>query len=192
MEPIAKVANIKERLQELATPEAKAAYERTVRPQRKIYGVRTPLLNDLAREFSAEGIGVVELLWRGGSYEERLITTKILGRFGRKLPRETWGKILAFTQDLDDWATCDTLAVEAVRSLLPTLSDEVFAAAMRFCAEDGEWQRRFGLVLLTHFVNDASRRPALLQTIDVLAADKRHFVKKAIQWLRRDLAKASC
>ena len=181
---------IRQRLKDASTPKALAAYQRLIPTAEKLYGVSTPAINELAKEFGPGGIPLARDLWASGAYEERLLATKILGRAARKSPAETWSTAREFAEDLSDWATCDTLGMEGIRGLLPKLQNEVFASALEYCGREGEWQRRFGLVLLTHFAGDPDRRAPLLATINSCADDRRHYVKKALEWLRKDLQKA--
>jgi 3-methyladenine DNA glycosylase AlkD len=69
------------------------------------------------------------------------------------------------------------------------MGPEIWALALEKIAESGEWQRRFGLVLLTHFARSANHRSEIEQVLTSLGEDRRHYVKKAITWVRRDLSK---
>ncbi len=183
------LSRLRERLAELATEGARSSYERTVKPKRPIYGVKTPHLNALAKELVPSGLEGVQTLWQGDSYEERLIAAKLIGRLTRKHPEAAWAQIQRMAEELDDWPTCDTLATESIRGLLPEMAETVFEAAIRYWKNNGEWQRRFGLVLLTNYVGDRSRRLALHQAIRDTSTDHRHYVKHAAEWLRRDILK---
>jgi hypothetical protein len=45
------------------------------------------------------------------------------------------------------------------------------------------------LVLLTHFARSANHRAEIERLLRSLGEDRRHYVKKAITWVRRDLSK---
>jgi hypothetical protein len=54
-----------------AIPEAKAAHEKFVPgTTEKIYGIRTPVLHQLAQQFKQGGFDLVEELWNAGALEE--------------------------------------------------------------------------------------------------------------------------
>jgi len=184
---VEKLGEIQRKLEALATPEARAAYQKSVKTGLRLYGVRTPLLNQLAKEYWVLGFDLVDALWGSGAYEERLLAAKVLGRLARKSPAQTWNRIQSFVPDLSDWAICDTLATQSIRGALSTMADAIFVAGRSFAAEDGEWPRRFGLVVLTNFAKDEIRVPDLLAVLQTVSTDRRHYVKMAADWLRRDL-----
>jgi 3-methyladenine DNA glycosylase AlkD len=181
------IAQIRLRLEEAGTEEYRLSVRKFAPTATQIFGVKVPVLNGMAREFSGGGLELVDGLWESGSFEERLLATKILGRLSRKQPEEAWARATRFADDLGDWPTCDTLATEAIRVAIPKLGAQVLERALGYCGEDGEWQRRFGLVLLTNFAKNSDCLEAIKGALRAVAADKRHYVKKAVAWLRRDL-----
>lgn len=148
-----------------------------------------PVLNQLARELKGADFETVETLWSSGIYEERLLAAKLIGRLAKKQPREAWETIQRFTPDISDWPTCDTLATESVRPTLELLSDEIAECASNYVQDDREWIRRFGLVLLTNFVKAPGQRPRIEAALNLTSADRRLYVRKASDWLLRDLSK---
>ncbi|MEQ1822841.1 MAG: DNA alkylation repair protein [Fimbriimonadaceae bacterium] len=181
------IARIRLRLEEAGAEEYRLSVRKFAPTATHVYGVKVPILNDMAREFSAAGLGLVDSLWEAGSFEERLLATKILGRLSRKQPEEAWERATRFALDLRDWPTCDTLATEAMRPAIAKFGDEILKGALAFCHEEGEWQRRFGLVLLTNFAKNPDCAEAIKSALNAVSEDKRHYVKKAADWLRRDL-----
>lgn len=143
--------SIRARLQAAATEDGRSAVQKFVPSAGPCYGVRVPVLNQLASELKGADFETVETLWSSGIYEERLLAAKLIGRLAKKQPREAWETIQHFTPDISDWPTCDTLATESVRPTLELLSDEIAESASNYVEDDREWIRRFGLVLLTNF-----------------------------------------
>ena len=72
-------------LESKAGPEAKAAHERFVPGKERIYGVRTPVLNELAQQFKSGGFGLVEELWKAGILEEKILAVKMLGKIAKTI-----------------------------------------------------------------------------------------------------------
>ena len=66
---------------------------------------------------------------------------------------------------------------------------ELFAWSNKLVKSRNLWERRLGLVLLTHFVKDRNSRPQIEKTLARLSGDKEHYVKKAVAWLQKDLRK---
>lgn len=50
----------------------------------KVYGVRMPVLNDLAKQFKAGGFELVKELWDAGAFEEKILAVKILGCIAKR------------------------------------------------------------------------------------------------------------
>jgi 3-methyladenine DNA glycosylase AlkD len=57
--------------------------------KQKIYGVKTPHLNQLAKEFKNGGFELAKELWDSGALEEKVIAIKILERIGSKDVEQT-------------------------------------------------------------------------------------------------------
>jgi 3-methyladenine DNA glycosylase AlkD len=183
------LAAIQQHLKSNHHPDTVAALAKVVPTGQRVLGVRVPVLNALAKEHKAGGLELARRLWQAGAFEERLLATKIIGKNAAKNSSEALQLIKALANELSDWAVCDTLGMEGTRPLLKKLGPEIWALALQKLAEPGEWQRRFGLVLLTHFVASPSHRPEIERLLAALDGDKRHYVKKAVAWVRRDLAK---
>ena len=66
---------------------------------------------------------------------------------------------------------------------------ELFAWSNKLVKSKNLWERRLGLVLLTHFVKDRNARTRIEEALARLRGDKEHYVKKAVEWLQRDLRK---
>lgn len=67
-----------------STPEAMAASKKFVPGVVKVYGVRMPLLNQLAKQFKEGGFELVHQLWQSGAFEEKILAAKILGIIAKK------------------------------------------------------------------------------------------------------------
>ena len=69
---------VQKELKEQATPEAKAAALKFVPNAEKVYGIRTPVLNVMAKKYKEGGFDLVNELWSSGAFEERLLAAKLL------------------------------------------------------------------------------------------------------------------
>ena len=183
------LAAIQQHLESHRNADTVASLATVVPTGQRVLGVRVPVLNELAKQHKAGGLELARKLWQSGAFEERLLAAKIIGKCAAKNPDEALQLIKTLARQLGDWAVCDTLGMEGTRPLLKKLSSEIWELAKTKLAEPGEWQRRFGLVLLTHFVDSPSHRPEIERLLASVADDKRHYVKKAVAWVRRDLAK---
>ena len=79
--------------------------------------------------------------------------------------------------------------MQGVKGIALEKQIEVFAWSNKLVESRNLWERRLGLVLLTHFVKDRNSRTLIEETLGRLRGDKEHYVKKAVEWLQKDLQK---
>jgi 3-methyladenine DNA glycosylase AlkD len=178
---------IQRALHDAATADAAAASRKFVPSAVKVYGVRMPIINGLAREHKAGGLALSKALWRSGAFEERLLAAKVLGAVAGKDPDQTLALIEEFSREVEDWAVCDTLGMQSVKAIAAKQQARVLEMSRRLIAAHAMWQRRLGVVLLTHYAKDAALRDELLAIVRPLRAEKEHYIQKALAWLDRDL-----
>ncbi|HLE61814.1 MAG TPA: DNA alkylation repair protein, partial [Pyrinomonadaceae bacterium] len=65
--------SIKQTLVAKSDAKAKAAFQKFIPTSQNVYGVRVPLLNQLAKEHREGGFDLAEALWTAGAFEERLL-----------------------------------------------------------------------------------------------------------------------
>jgi len=183
------LASVQARLRAAASPEAKAATARFVPTSQAVYGVRVPVLNALVKSCRAGGFELVEDLWRSGAFEERLLAAKLLGVVARQDPARAVAFISAASKNVSDWAVCDTLGTQGIRSIALGHRDVLFALAERFTQSDRLWERRLGIVLLLNFAADPRERSAIRKLLAPLQSDGRPYVQKALAWIERDMRK---
>lgn len=180
---------IKEELAAKSDDKTKDGVHKFVPTSQHVYGVRVPLLNQLVKEHREGGFELAEALWRSGAFEERVLAAKLLEGLGKKDPEQTLGLAKRFAPEVSDWVVCDTLGMQGVRGIVLKRPAELLAWSNKLIRSKNPWQRRLGLVLLTHFVKDTNSRTQIKETLAKLSGDKEHYVKKAVEWLQRDLQK---
>src|SRR3954470_3047004 len=117
---------IRAALRRSATAEACASFAKFVPSAQKIYGVRVPVLNKIAKQSAGGGLPLVRALWTSQAFEERLLAAKILGAICKKDPDTALKFIGAAARDITDWPVCDTLATQGVRAIAQAKHDEIF------------------------------------------------------------------
>jgi 3-methyladenine DNA glycosylase AlkD len=185
----ARVSSIKQALAAQSDEKAKAAVRKFVPTSQHVYGVRLPLLNQIAKEHRAGGFELAEALWTSGAFEEKLLAAKLLGSSCKNDPDRALTLAKKFAPLISDWAVCDTLGMQGVKGIALEKQIELFAWSNKLVKSKNLWERRLGLVLLTHFVKERSSRTQIEETLAKLGGDKEHYIKKAVQWLQRDLRK---
>jgi len=182
-----KVSSIKESLTAKSDERVKAAVRKFIPTSQQVYGVRLPLLNQIAKEHREGGFELAEALWKSGAFEEKLLAAKLLGSSSKKDPDRALTLAKKFAPQITDWAVCDTLGMQGVKGIAVKKQTELFAWSNKLVQSKNPWERRLALVLLTHFVKDKNSRAQIDKTLARVRGDKEHYVKKAVEWLQRDL-----
>ena len=185
----AQLKAIQKILKERSNSEAKAAYQKFVPGEEKIYGVRTPILNDIASQFKAGGFDLVEELWKAGALEEKILALKMLGKIAKKDPDRSLKLIQLFAKNIGNWAVCDTMGMQGLKPVLKTHQKEIFALAKKYNASFDFWQRRLSLVLVEWYTRIKELHPEIKQLVKNLENDKEYYVKKAVVWISRNFEK---
>src|SRR5215813_14720013 len=86
-------------------------FQMMVPGKQKIYGVKTPVLNELAKKYKAGSFDLAEELWNSGALEEKIIAIKILEKTGKSNPNRLLRLFKKFSKQIDNWAVCDGLGM---------------------------------------------------------------------------------
>jgi 3-methyladenine DNA glycosylase AlkD len=174
-----------------ATPEAKAAHEKFVPGTlEKIYGVRTPVLNELAQQFKQGSFDLVEEIWKAGALEEKILAVKILGKIAKKDPQKSLKLIQLFAKNIGNWAVCDAMGMQGLKPILKTHQKEIFALAWKYNSSKDFWQRRLSLVLVEWYTRVKALHPEIKKLVSNLEDDDEYYVKKATVWIKKNFSKA--
>jgi len=68
---------IQRELKTHAISKAKAAALKFVPGAKKVYGIRTPVLNEMVKKYKEGGFKLVKELWASGAFEERILAAKM-------------------------------------------------------------------------------------------------------------------
>jgi 3-methyladenine DNA glycosylase AlkD len=183
------LASVRAALRAAANEAALQATRKFAPTAQFVYGVRVPVLNALVKSCRTGGFELAEALWSAGAFEERLLATKLLGAVARQDPERTLRFVSTASKDLSDWAVCDTLGTQGVRSIALARRDEIFALAERLVRSRHLWERRLGIVLLLNFAVITAERAVIRRIVAPLRSDKEPYVQKALTWLDKDLSK---
>ena len=186
---VKELKQIQQLLRERSGPEARAAHQKFVPGKEKVYGVRTPVLNELAQQFKAGGFELVTALWDAGSLEEKLLALKMLGRIAKKDPLRSLQLIQYFAGNIGNWAVCDAMGMQALKPILKTHQEEIFALAKQYNKSKDFWQRRLSLVLVEWYTRFPALHPAIKKLVKNLETDEAYYVKKAVMWINKNFQK---
>ena len=185
------LAEIQKTLELHASPEAAAAHNKFIPGSAagKIYGVRTPVLNELVKQYKTGGFELAEALWTAGALEEKILAGKLLGLVAKKDPARTLKLVTAFSKSITDWAVCDTLGMQSLKPIVKTHQEEIFALAGKLNNSKDPWQRRLSLVLVEWYTRMPELHPQINKLIEALENDPEYYVKKAVVWIRKNFKK---
>ena len=172
-----------------ATEATIASHRKFVPGLTKIYGVKMPVLNQLAKEFKEGGFPLVEELGNLEYIEEKALAAKLLGNIAKKDPEKAFQLFNHLSSSIDNWALCDALGMQSLKPLVKTHAKEIFSLANEFNKSKNLWQRRLSLVMVEWYTRDKNYHSAILKLVDNLKNDKEYYVKKAIVWIKRNLEK---
>ncbi|HYV91867.1 MAG TPA: DNA alkylation repair protein [Chitinophagales bacterium] len=167
----------------------KASIKKFVPHSQQVYGVKNPLLNEMAKRFKEGGFELAAALWDSGAFEERLLAAKLLRGICKKDPMRSLKLVKQFSKGISDWATCDTLGMQSLKPLMKNFSEEIFTLAESLNHSSNFWQRRLSLVLVEYFTRDKKYHPRIQKLIHSLENDEEYYVKKAVVWIKRNFEK---
>ena len=136
---------VQDELKEHSTPEAKAAALKFVPNAEKVYGIRTPVLNIMAKKYKEGGFDLVKELWDSGAFEERLLAAKLLNVICKKDPSLSLKLVGSFSKDISDWAVCDTIGMQSLKPVAKKIQKEIFDLSARLLKSKNFWERRLSL-----------------------------------------------
>ncbi len=175
---------IRDFLKKKSNEKARESWKKFVPNAKKVYGVYLSDINKIVSKYKLGGFELVKKLWQDGYLEERILAAKILGRIAKEDPEKTLELIRKFVNDIDNWAVCDTLATQGIKSITGIKKDEIIEFSKKLIKSRNPWKQRFGIVLLVNFKKDP-RMKKVVEGLLKLVKNDDYYVKKAVDWVRR-------
>jgi len=180
---------VQKELKEHSTPEAKTAALKFVPNAEKVYGIRTPVLNLLAKKYKEGDFELVKELWKSGAFEEKLLAAKLLNAICKKDPLLSLKLVAGFSKDISDWAVCDALGMQSLKPVAKKIEKEIFDLSAKLVKSKNLWERRLSLVIIEVFTKDRSLQSAIMKRVKMLENDEEYYVRKAVVWIKRNFEK---
>ena len=180
---------VQKELKESSTPEAKAAALKFVPNAEKVYGIRTPVLNVMAKKYKEGGFDLVKELWNSGAFEEKLLAAKLLNVICKKDPLLSVKLVTEFTKDISDWAVCDCIGMQSLKPVAKKIQNEIFDLSAKLIKSKNLWERRLSLVIIEVFTKDKSLQSEIRKRVKMLENDEEYYVRKAVVWIKRNFEK---
>ena len=172
-----------QRIESLADPAAVAGMARYGIAVKHAYGVSIPNLRALAKEIGRDH-ELARQLWAKESRETRILASMI----------DDWrqvdeGQLEGWVSDFADWEVCDQCCMNLIEK-----TPYAWEKAVAWSAREEEYVKRAGFVMMARLaVGDKKAKDEqflpFLPIIAREAADRRNFVKKAVNWALRQIGK---
>jgi 3-methyladenine DNA glycosylase AlkD len=181
-------------LKAAADPEFAAGLRWFFKEPVKPYGVRTPLLRELARlayrELKqwpvAERDRFATELWKSGMLEEGVIVCHLYRRFAKLCDQREFAM---FEQWLDryvrNWSHCDGVSTWLIAASIanrPGLADRL----TRWTKSKNRWKRRSAAVSLIQQAKQGRGTETIFQVCGLLRDDTDDMVRKGVGWLLKE------
>lgn len=149
----------------------------------KVFGVSVADTQKLAKHLGRDH-GLALALWKTGWYEARMLTA-----FVDEPARVTPSQMDRWARDFDNWAICDTLCFH-----LWDKSPLAWKKIRQWSTHRDEFVKRAAFALLASVALHDKKAPdaPFLRSLPLIergAHDDRNFVKKAVSWALRGVAK---
>ena len=180
---------IQQTLKANSSEKNKQFFQQVVPGRQKMYGVKTPILNELVKKYKQGSFELAEELWNAGALEEKIIAIKILEKTGKTNPDKLLKLFKRFSKQIDNWAVCDGLGMQFLRGIVKTHQREIFDLAKKLNHSSDQWQRRLSLVMVEWYTRNAELREEIRSLVRNVENDEEHYVRKAVAWINRNFKK---
>lgn len=190
------VADITGALVPLGTPERAVGAQAYLKSDYRFLGVATPDGRPVftrwlraAEPDIATVLAVADRLWQSDVFEHRWGATELLNARAKQLEPDTLVRIEAMVRDAGTWALVDPLAYNVAGTIL-TVHPGAAVAVDTWVTDASFWVRRLAVLCLSRPVR-AGVVPldTLAAVSDRLLDEREFFVRKAIGWVLRDVAR---
>ncbi|HSU83497.1 MAG TPA: DNA alkylation repair protein, partial [Thermoanaerobaculia bacterium] len=193
----AEVRAIEETLRPLGTPERAEGAKAYLKSDLDFLGVATDPLRAAARDWLREHpetdhdplVGLVEALWARPVHELRSFGIELLQARRALLRSEDLDLLEDLLRRSRSWAYVDTIAIQIVGPLVER-DPRLNARLDRWVEDPDFWIRRSALLaLLLPLRRGEGDWPRFVRYADALLPEKEFFIRKAIGWVLREVAK---
>lgn len=167
-----------------------------------VIGVRVPTLREIVKKFKTDhkeltlelACQLLTDFCNGGCREEILVGVFLVATFRRKFSPENipelWKDVGQWVDRLDNWETCDQLAMNVAGELV-AIDLRITNELVIWARSENKWRRRFAVATVT-VLNQKGRRhiKETLAVCDPLMTDAEPVVQKAVAWALREATRS--
>jgi 3-methyladenine DNA glycosylase AlkD len=170
-------------LKSLASPEDLEGMARFGVGGEKTLGIRIPVLRKLAKAYRNDH-QLASALWASGIHEARILASMV-----DDSAQVTEGQMEAWVNEFDSWDVCDQVCMNLFER-----HPLAYQKAVEWSRREEEFVKRAGFAMVAVLAwhdktaDDRAFDP-FFERMQVGAQDDRNFVKKAVNWALRQIAK---
>ena len=156
-----------------------------------VLGVSTPAMRKISgdyfkahRDSSNTHLNTLaNSLWKGKTFEEKILAISLLNRFHTILDEGTWRMMDGWIEHSKGWALCDSLGSGPISTMLRKDGSK-FRKVLNWTSAENFWRRRISTYALRDIVYAKDlKRPFIL--LEKLLYDEEFWVQRAVgTWLR--------
>ncbi len=177
------IDSLLKKLQSLSSPENIEGMARFGINPKKTFGIRKPVIREIARKIPKDHKLALEL-WKTGYLETRIIASLI------DIPEKvTEAQMDRWVKDFDSWDVCDQCCINLFHKT-PFAYDMVF----KWSKSQEEYVKRaaFSLIAVLGVHDKKAADEKFIKFFPLIkraSTDERNFVKKAVNWALRQIGK---
>ena len=161
----------------------------------KSYGISIATIRRIIKEVlskpvkNSEIVAASQELVKSEIFEEKIAGIILLG-YELKRNRKEFFDFSVIEEMFDDgyidnWALCDTLATDVI-TLLIEIRPVYISKIMDWINSENPWKRRATIVSIIKAKKLNNKKEFINEILQVLKSENDYFVKKALNWLRRE------
>ncbi len=192
------IKRIRQELRAKADEEIKKSGERFFKERVKFYGMRTPDVSKLAKEYfkeikkqnKAEIFKLCEELWKSGYMEESFIACAWSYALRKQYEPKDFIVFERWVKDyVSNWAACDTFCNHTVGAFIE-MYPEYLLRLKKWAASSNRWVRRASAVSLIIPARNGKFLKNVFQIAGILLLDEDDMVQKGYGWVLKVASQA--
>jgi len=151
-----------------------------------VVGLSTPTIRRILSDFvkSNGGLSISHVnrlsnsLWKGKTFEEKIVAIGLLNRFHRILDQHTWRIMDSWIEQAKGWALCDSLGSGPISTMLQQDRTN-FRDVLKWTRAENFWRRRISTYALRSLVHDKDLKQPFV-VLEKLLYDDEFWVQRAV------------
>lgn len=189
------VAEIREEIGRLSSPQKREKASRFFREPVETYGLSAREVGELSKRFYPRfggNIGltleVAEELLESGVLDEASVGILLMMRFTRRFKPELFDVFNGWVDHLTNWANTDGLSTGLISKAV-RLDPGLVKRLINWTGSENRWRRRAAAVSLVPIARRGEMLEEVFEVADRLMADEEDMVQKGVGWLLKEASK---